>query len=394
MKKTLLIFITTISIFILTGCYDYIDVNDRLFVGGVAFDKKDNEYIVSVQILYAQRGAADVATGQAQPTVYEGKGKTISLALADIANVAPKTLSLTHVQLLVIQEQIAKEGIKDILDYFLRHYESRNQFDIIISKEKTASEILKIYTAIESFPAFNIVGSLQNSMTIHGISNALLYDELISYILKEGIEPTLPGISIIGDAKEGGNQENIKNLSPKAQLRIEPLGVFKNDKLVGWLDKEESIGYNLLEGRVKTIAINFPCDDNNNYMAIRLLRTNSSVNLKVKNNRPTANITFSAEVRLSEITCDLEINKSIDYIEKLVNKEITRLIEKAIYAAQKKHNSDILGFGNKIYQSNLSYWRKNEKKWDKIFPTIDSNIKVKTTLIRRGLLDKTIYDSR
>lgn len=127
MKKIILLIPLLLSLFV-TGCYDYEEINTRAMVIGVAFDKEGDEYVVSVQVLYIDPQAEAHQTGTTQPTVYTGRGKSIDGALSQISLISPKYLAFTHVQLIVIQEKIAKDGIMEVFDFFMRHYESRQQF--------------------------------------------------------------------------------------------------------------------------------------------------------------------------------------------------------------------------------------------------------------------------
>ena len=44
-----------------------------------------------------------------------------------------------------------------------------------------------------------------------------------------------------------------------------------------------------------------------------------------------------------------------------------------------------------VYKKNLSYWKKNNKKWDKeIFPTLVVEIKTKVNLISNGSIENTL----
>ena len=44
-----------------------------------------------------------------------------------------------------------------------------------------------------------------------------------------------------------------------------------------------------------------------------------------------------------------------------------------------------------IYQTNYKYWKKIKDKWDEIYPKVEFKVKVNTRLLRRGLLDDTIF---
>ena len=50
----------------------------------------------------------------------------------------PKSLYYGHINVVVISEEIAQEGFLKIADWLLRNPETRKQFYLLQSKEKTA----------------------------------------------------------------------------------------------------------------------------------------------------------------------------------------------------------------------------------------------------------------
>jgi spore germination protein KC len=390
MKKIILLIPLLLSLFV-TGCYDYEEINTRAMVIGVAFDKEGDEYVVSVQVLYIDPQAEARQTGTTQPTVYTGRGKSIDGALSQISLISPKYLAFTHVQLIVIQEKIAKDGIMEVFDFFMRHYESRQQFFVLISREETAKDILMIYTVLESFSTFNIIKSIDIKHINHGLSNAITYDNLLSTIIKDGIHPLVPGIEIIGDKEKGKKREVTEEMEPSAQLKLSTLSVFKNDKLIGWLNKEETWGYNFAMGNIKERILEYPCDDRN-YSASLITEVKPSKKVEIYGDKITANITVNISGRISEVNCDFYLDKpeSIDLLSDKASKEVERLINTTINKS-KKLNTDIFGVERMIYQTNYKYWKKIKDKWDEIYPKVEFKVKVNTRLLRRGLLDDTIF---
>lgn len=390
MKKIILLIPLLLSLFV-TGCYDYEEINTRAMVIGVAFDKEGDEYVVSVQVLYIDPQAEARQTGTTQPTVYTGRGKSIDGALSQISLISPKYLAFTHVQLIVIQEKIAKDGIMEVFDFFMRHYESRQQFFVLISREETAKDILMIYTVLESFSTFNIIKSIDIKHINHGLSNAITYDDLLSTIIKDGIHPLVPGIEIIGDKEKGKKREVTEEMEPSAQLKLSTLSVFKNDKLIGWLNKEETWGYNFAMGNIKERILEYPCDDRN-YSASLITKVKPSKKVEIYGDKITANITVNISGRISEVNCDFYLDKpeSIDLLSDKASKEVERLINTTINKS-KKLNTDIFGVERMIYQTNYKYWKKIKDKWDEIYPKVEFKVKVNTRLLRRGLLDDTIF---
>ena len=83
-----------------------------------------NEFINSNSV----KGSDDIAV------IYKGYGKNIQEALTDVATKISKNIYLNSIEVLIINEEIAKNGIFDILDLFFRKEEINKQFFVLILK--------------------------------------------------------------------------------------------------------------------------------------------------------------------------------------------------------------------------------------------------------------------
>ena len=147
-KKIIII----VSIFLLTGCYDYKELNDIAILTATEINKIDNEYIINAQVVNPQ--SKDTVNIQAPFIIYEGKGKTIQEAYREIKLQSSRFLYPNHLQLLIINENLAKEDITKIIDYYLRIPHVRTEFNIIIGKNEN---ILNITTPIDDVSSTSIV---------------------------------------------------------------------------------------------------------------------------------------------------------------------------------------------------------------------------------------------
>jgi len=71
---------------------------------------------------------------------------------------------------------------------------------------------------------------------------------------------------------------------------------------------------------------------------------------------------------------DLENDSVIEEIRKKFKKEIKIYMKKAINLA-KENETDIFGFGLKLYKSNPDYFDKIKESWNKDLKDLDINIK-------------------
>ena len=213
MKKILLTFFTLLIIFLLTGCYNYKEINQMAIISSIGIDKDEtkNEYIVSAQVMNSKESEE---SQDSQITVYSRKGKTIHEALRDLTLKSPRRLYGNHLSKIVLSEEVASEGIQNILDIFNRVTEVRNEFVITIVKDAKASDVLKVLTSTETIPAEYVKLSLKSADTNSGLTYTTKLDEFVSLYLKKGIDPTVPVLKIDKKSKKGKTVDNITTTDP------------------------------------------------------------------------------------------------------------------------------------------------------------------------------------
>ena len=376
MKKLILIITTLIISVTLTGCGGYEELNNLSIVTAVAFDKTDDEYELSFLIANSPKAQTSAKEGEAKTTVYTGKGKTIAEASKDIEQIVPKQVYLGHINVVVISEDIAKDGFLKIADWLLRNPQTRKKFYLLQAKDEKAKNILKIVSPLESFPSQSIATLIESNSETKSIATSITYSNFISQILEKGYDPVLPSITINGSVKEGSNEKNLETTEPESYLVLGPLAIYKGDKLKGFSTEEESWAINVLKGDSKEINYNVKYQNENISIETSSLKSNIKI-IDEKN----IEITISGVGDIYNINNKIDIQdyKEINKIEKVWSSSLKKDLTKVIKKVQNKWQADIFGFGNLIYKNNPNTWKKLEKNWNsKYFPNL--NIKVKTNL--------------
>lgn len=372
MKKLIILILLLFGI---CGCWNYKELDDYSIITGIAIDKNEDKYEVSVLISNASKSSGESpSSSESQGIVYSGKGNSIFKALKDISLVSPKELYLDHFSILVLSEEVAKEGIYNIVDFFLRYPNARKDFSVALAKDCKAKDTLKIVTPLTDFPSQSIADNLNFSSELQGAISNLNYNELIYSLIAPGKEVTVNGIKIVGNEKEGSKKENTESSEPKTYLKLYNLGVFKSDKFIKWTTEEESYGINIINNKVSEMYIKIKFDDG--YVVISPVDFSSKINIKFKDNKPIISINTSGNAKVMEVNghIDLEDDSVIKEIEKKSNKKIKNYIEKAIKVA-KENNTDIFGFGLKLYKSNPDYFDKVKNDWNENLKDLKINIK-------------------
>lgn len=379
MKKLLFSLITLLIIFLTSGCYNYKEINQMAIISSIGIDKDEtkNEYIVSAQIMNSKESEE---SEDSQITVYSRKGKTIHEALRDLTLKSPRRLYGNHLSKIVLSEEVASEGIQNILDIFNRVTEVRNEFVITIVKDDKASDVLKVLTSTETIPAEYVKLSLKSADNNSGLTYTTKLDEFVSLYLKKGIDPTVPVLKIDKKSKKGKTVDNITTTDPISKIVIDSLAVTNEGKFEAFLKKDEIIGYNYLRNQIQKMVIPVKCDDNN-YASVSVQSNKTKSKIKKGNNKYTVTFYINVNAIITEYNCSKKLTKTktLESLEKRSEKKIKSYIKKAINK-QKNTKGKFLGIERLIYLDYPKY--KNE----------DYNIKynVNVNIVRKGEINNSI----
>jgi spore germination protein KC len=156
--------------------------------------------------------------------------------LRKITTKSPRKIYLSHLRMLVISESMAEEGIAEVLDFFARDHEVRTDYFVVVAKNTKASSVLNVLTTIEKIPANHMFASLDVSQRIWAPTRGVKLNELISNLTSEGKQAVLSGVLVKGDVKKAGDMSSISRTNLSTLLNFKGLGVFQNDKLIGWFN--------------------------------------------------------------------------------------------------------------------------------------------------------------
>ena len=354
MKKIIILFI----IFIFTGCYNYKELNEIAIVSSIAIDKKDDKYLVNAQVMNAKPSQESDST---QVIVYNSTGNTINEALRNMIMKSSRKLYGGHLSKLVVSEEVAKEGIINVLDMFQRLTEVRNEFTIILAKDIDAADVIKVMTIPETVPAEYVKTSIQSADLTSALTYSTKLDEFISYYLKKDIDPVVSVIKVKNYEKEGTTTDNTTTTSPTSQLILENVAVTNEGKFEDYLTKNETIGYNYIRDQIQEVIIPVKCDDTY-YASASVLKNETKTKVKKLNNKYQIIFDVRTKAVITEYNCsgDLTKESTIKDLEKKAEKKIKKYMTDAI-DKQKETKGKFLGLERTIY---LNYPEYNNEEYD------------------------------
>lgn len=381
MKKILLIPL----IILLTGCWNYNELNNLAICTGIAIDKNEENYEITFLISNEKKNESD----EAKTTSYSGIGETIKEAIDDIKLKIPFRPYTGHLVVTVISEEVAKEGLENILDYLARDTESRNFFYILLSKNSKAKDILEIISPLQTFPTQTIASDINSTSTDSSLIYKTTYNDFIYTLLEQGIHPVLNSLTILEN-----NEENLKETSdtPKKSIKIDTLGIFKEDKLIGWANKNQSEGINILSNNTDNIYIKTKCEDKYIMNHVKNIKTKTKIDLK--NNK--VKIKINGTSTISEINCkiDLENKETIKKLENDIKEELNKIIFETTKLIQNEYETDVLGYGKIIHKTNPKEWKKIKNNWDETFKNLKIETEININILNQGTLLQTIKEAK
>ena len=379
MKKIIL------SIFILiciSGCFNYNELNNYSIATGMAIDFKDDKYLVSFLISNGKKVENESSNSQYQAVLYSGLGDTIYEAIKNIGLISPKQLYIGHLSSIVVSEDVARDGLYDALEFLLEDSQSKKNFYVVLAKDCLAKDILSITTPMTDFSSESISDNVESSYRLQGSIISKTYNDVIYDLVNDGIDTAISSYVVVGDKDMGVTLNNLKTVEPRSYIKLDSLGIFKGDKLVGWANKDQARGINIINNNVVELYINIPCKDG--YIVVNT----NNLSTKNKVTKDNINISTKGTASINEVTCDINLNdKNIYELKKKVNEEIERLINDGFMFAR-DNGSDVFGFG-------LSYYRNHPMKykninWYDIYSNSDINIDVNIDIKSSGSLKQSI----
>ncbi len=345
MKKIILILL---SLFLLTGCYDYTELNDTAIVSAIGVGYNKNKYEVTFEIIVTKKNDSGQQE-ESQTMLVTGSGTNPARAFNDTISQVDKKVVFDHVQIVLLEENLAqKEGITHISNYLFRDIHISNNFYYVLVKDTTIQKVLN--TKIKNQPIVSdaIMGLFKNQNDVEIFDLHDEFDYLYVQMKDNKSDIIIPSIQI-----------KDKNIA------LYTSGAFIKDKLIAYLTPTESQTFNLLTSQVDNALYS------KQNIAISIYKNKSKISLK--DNTVYIKVNAEALVRcLNEkyVLRNGEINKKLSQdFAKLIKKDIQKLVEKSI-----ELNSDFLGIRNLVYRTYPKSYSKNS--WKDLNYKVEVNLEV------------------
>lgn len=383
---------------LLSGCWNQEELNDLALVMAVGVDKAKSGK--GFQLTYEIVNPGNVASsqmggGQGAPVAaYKSTGKTFLEASRKASKELSRHMYYAHTNALVISEEVAREGILDLLDFIDRDSVFRTTTLLFVAKNASAENVVSTLTILDKIPANKLVKALNVTTELLGENVKIDIDEFISSLVSTGKEPMANGVMLQGDKSMGKKMNNIASDMPDVIIKNDGLAIFKDGKLNGWIDGEKARGVIWVMNKIKGTDIQVDWQGKEKAIGISIRRSKTKVHVSFKNRKPVIHVNINAEGDIDEVNKAIDLSNPaiIRKIEEGANREIEKEVGRSIKTIQHK-KSDVFGFGEIVHRSDPKLWRKLEGNWDEQFASLEISVKSELYLRRNGLRSKPFWSN-
>lgn len=376
----------------LTGCWGRHELNDLAIVLGLGIDKAGDEIKVTAQVVIPSGVSSNQNKISAAPvTVFNATAPTLFEAIRKLTVSSPRIAFLSHIRVLVFGEQFAREnGIGKMLDGMMRDPRVRPDYYVTVARRTTAESVLSVLSMLEKIPADKLYKSLDASATTWAPTTTVNADRLMEDMIGSGHSAVVPGVEIRGNPQGINSNNNLTGVKPAAQLVMNGLGVFRKDKLIGWLSEVESKGFNYIRDQVDSTMGHIRCEEDKGYIALNSLRSNTKIKTTMNaQSKPQFHVKVETVSVIASVECKQRIGslKAITAMEKKGSEQTNKLMREAVNTVFRKYKVDIFGFGQELERKYPKQWAKLKDSWEEHLKDLNIQYDTKFMIKRVGTLD-------
>ena len=353
------------------GCWDYLEIDSRAFILGVALDKADNddEVMVTFQIALPEAFGGNGGDKEAYLNITEVVSD-VSEARGNLMRSINWVPTFEHCQILLIGEELARGDFKRHMDFFFRAFDVRRQLEIGVVQGR-AKDILEMEFKSDPVPAFFI-------------------SDLMALNSKYSLE--ISDFNYIGRLHEqhtGGMDTMISRIIPdNDKIHITGAGIFRNFKLTGWFSGEEIMAARLLRGDAVSgiISVRVP-EAMGRRILLRAFELQTSFLPEFRNSQLTAvsKIRIEADIESMAVTgIPIDNAETVRQLESSIEAYIESIIKHTFRKAQREFKAEPFRLGERIQNHHFHFWLENRDQWDEIYQTVELDVEADVRIRRVG----------
>ncbi|MDR0905529.1 MAG: Ger(x)C family spore germination protein [Oscillospiraceae bacterium] len=356
------------------------EISDFEVVQVIGVDKTGGNIEVTLVADRSAPAGGEGSSSQRTSEIVSFTGRTVVEAISQMDIYSDKRQHLGYVDFLLIGEEAARDGITKYIDFFTRDYESRYSANVFIIRDGAAKDFL-IDTASEDRSINDALDNIDEAIAELSISRLYRIIDLVGALgipYQAAIVPALI-------CTEVSHSEMIGGEMPKKIFEPAGFAVIRDFKLAGYYDRELSPAYNYLIGKALSAPMTVK-DPSGSYVALEIRQENLEFTatwdgdtLKGVKYDFLMFASLTEQLSLDDIYTEAALAVIADNVSREVEANIKAVIAKSMELGQ-----DGFELGERVRLKTPLKWDKAamDGKWGEVFPTLNIEVTVDTTVRR------------
>ncbi|WP_054743422.1 Ger(x)C family spore germination protein [Cellulosilyticum ruminicola] len=370
--------------FILTGCWDSVEINERNVVMEVAIDKNQDADLSqpinkrdSYQITYtipdrAKLSGKDSLAKDVKSSIVTTT-PTIETSVDEVESKSQNTITFSHTQAIVLGEELMKDSdlFRGAIDGLIRNMEISRTTNLLATRGKAGNLTQEDN---EQNPILGLYVMKYFNNTERPVSYAK--EQLVGNMIRELEDTNISTIPVI-------------NTDEKGAVEISGAAVIRNYELVDFIGKDVVRGQLFVEGKINQVPI--VVEYKGSSLTYIIDTEHSKITFNSDGNVADANIEILTEGNITEyVSTDTKNIFSIEDINQitiLLQDEIRHQVMVAVNKS-KEINVDFLNIGLQMYRKHPKQWQSYSQNWeDEGYKSFPIKIQVTSTIKNTGMLE-------
>jgi len=370
-KRIKLLLLVFILMFTSSSCWDQKPIENVAFILGLGLDKGNHpdKILVTFQIAQPKAFVAESTADEPFWNISE-EADDITTAQNQLSRIMNWIPSMEHCQVILIGEDLAREGLHKYVDFLLRTHDVRRKVQIGVVQGQ-AKDILDMDFKSALVPSF-VVSEMMTRNTRHSF-------ELTDYM----------DIAKIHRSDSEDFAFVLARLIPlKNKMDLSGGGVFKDLRLVGWLSGDEIMAIRFLRGDVGSgqLTVRLP-QEFGDWAILSVYEAQSVMKPELKGNKLYVKLELRLEGDITEIVNEKGKMTETEFLataEKMFETDLKNKIRKVFKKTQQEFECEPFGLEDKVKSYYPKFWKENKDQWDEIYRSAELEIEAKVLIRRIG----------
>ena len=376
-----------VGIVMLPSCREKSQINHRVVVTAIGIDAGEEEGCrLSIQVIEVLKTSGSLTEQEHNATsVYETEGLSVASALKSFVAASGRNTYILHNKIIALgMDQVKKQSLQSMLDYFIRSHEGRPQVDMAVCRGN-AMDLLEVPSESTAVPSEQIAQMLEEGSQWGFVTRARILD--VERALSGMYDIGLPIIRVEEEPDDSESGESDTGNSRKS-AHLDGTALFRNGIYAGDLDPEATRGLLFARGDLEQClyVLELPEDMGGGRVTVSVKNVHTTITVTQKDS--------TAEFAI-QVTCDAEIleeympenlgNSQIATVNALLSEAIRQDMNAALETSIGQYGCDVVGLKRLAMKRYPELVRGREEEWPDILKECAYSLSVDARVTKIGV---------